>query len=71
MEPIEGSLREARVGVLHRRRIGQLLALVFVNLLSGAAIASYKALIERVVALVFFLPLLIASVGNAGSYDSC
>jgi magnesium transporter len=65
--PIQGSLREARIGVLYRRRIGWLLTLVFVNLLSGAAIASYEALIERVVALVFFLPLLIASAGNAGS----
>lgn len=65
--PIEGSLRDAPVGVLYRRRIGWLLALVFVNLLSGAAIASYETLIERVVALVFFLPLLIASAGNAGS----
>lgn len=65
--PIEGSLREARIGVLYRRRIGWLLTLVFVNLLSGAAIANYQALIEQVVALVFFLPLLIASAGNAGS----
>lgn len=67
VEPIEGSLRDARVSVLYRRRIGWLLTLVFVNVLSGAAIASYEALIERVVALVFFLPLLIASAGNAGS----
>lgn len=67
VEPIQGSLREARIGVLYRRRVGWLLTLVFVNLLSGAAIASYEALIEQVVALVFFLPLLIASAGNAGS----
>lgn len=67
VEPIQGSLREARIGVLYRRRIGWLLTLVFVNLLSGAAIASYEDLIGQVVALVFFLPLLIASAGNAGS----
>lgn len=65
--PIEGSLREAGIGVLYRRRIGWLLTLVFVNILSGAAIASYEELISEVVALVFFLPLLIASAGNAGS----
>lgn len=65
--PIQGSLRDAPLHVLYRRRIGWLLTLVFVNVLSGAAIANYQALIERVVALVFFLPLLIASAGNAGS----
>lgn len=65
--PIQGSLRDAPIGVLYRRRIGWLLTLVFVNLLSGATIANYEALIQRVVALVFFLPLLIASAGNAGS----
>lgn len=67
VEPIRGSLREAGVGILYRRRIGWLLILVFVNILTGAAIASYEELISRVVALVFFLPLLIASAGNAGS----
>jgi magnesium transporter len=67
VEPIRGSLREAGIGFLYRRRIGWLLTLVFVNVLSGAAIAAYEGLIEQVVALVFFLPLLIASAGNAGS----
>lgn len=67
VEPIRGSLREAGIGILYRRRIGWLLILVFVNILTGAAIASYEDLIGRVVALVFFLPLLIASAGNAGS----
>ena len=65
--PIRGSLRDARIRTLYGRRIGWLLALVFVNLLSGAVIANYEALISEVVALVFFLPLLIASAGNAGS----
>jgi magnesium transporter len=65
--PIRGSLREAKIGMLYRRRVGWLLILVFVNILTGAAIASYEELISRVVALVFFLPLLIASAGNAGS----
>lgn len=68
--PIRGSVREARVGTLFRRRIGWLLALVFVNILSGATIARFEDLIARVVALVFFLPLLIASAGNAGAQAS-
>jgi magnesium transporter len=67
VEPIRGSLREAGVTLLFRKRILWLLALVFVNILSGATIAHYEDLITRFVALVFFLPLLIASAGNAGS----
>jgi magnesium transporter len=70
VEPFRGSLRDAGIGFLYRRRIGWLLVLVFVNLLSGAAIAAYEGLIEQVVALVVFLPLLIASAGNAGSQAS-
>ena len=41
--------------------------LVIVNILSGAGIARFENLISSVVALIFFLPLLIASGGNAGS----
>jgi len=61
------SLREARPSLLYRKRIGWLLILVVVNLFSGLAIAHYEEAIETVVVLVFFLPLIIASGGNAGS----
>lgn len=67
VEPIRGSLREARVPVLYRRRVGWLLALVFANLLSGAGIAHFEETIAATIALVFFLPVLIGSAGNAGS----
>jgi magnesium transporter len=67
VEPIRGSLREARLTVLFQKRVWWLLALVFVNLLSGAVIAQHEEMIAKFVALVFFLPLLIASAGNAGS----
>jgi magnesium transporter len=60
-------LREAGVGLLYRRRVGWLVALVFGNLLSGAGIAAFEDTIAANLALVFFLPLLIASAGNAGS----
>jgi magnesium transporter len=68
--PIRGSLRDARLPTLYRRRIGWLLVLVFVNLLSGAGIAYYQDTIAATVALVFFLPLLIGSAGNAGAQAS-
>jgi magnesium transporter len=64
---IHTSLRDARIGFMYRRRVGWLLILAFVNIFSGAAIALFEATIAAVVALVFFLPLLIGSAGNAGA----
>lgn len=67
VSPLRGSYHEAGIGVLYRRRIGWLLTLVFVNIFSGAAIAAFEETIAAAVVLVFFLPLLIDSSGNAGS----
>jgi magnesium transporter len=64
---LDTSVRDASIGLLYRKRIGWLVLLVFGNLLSGAGIHYYEHTIEAVVALVFFLPLLIGSSGNAGS----
>jgi magnesium transporter len=58
---------KARVFELYKNRVVWLLALVFMNLFSGAALESFENVIQSVVALVFFLPLLIDSGGNAGS----
>jgi magnesium transporter len=70
VEPLRMSLKNATVGLLYRRRIGWLLTLVFVNILSGAGIALYEETIAATVALVFFLPVLIGSGGNAGSQSA-
>lgn len=61
---------KAGVFYLYKKRIAWLFALVFMNVFSGAAIASFESVIESVVALVFFLPLLIDSGGNAGSQSA-
>jgi magnesium transporter len=68
--PLRTSLREAPIRLLYRARVGWLLALVFVNLLSGAGIAAFEETLEAALALVFFLPLLIGSGGNAGAQAS-
>jgi magnesium transporter len=68
--PIRTSLRDATVAILYRRRIGWLMALVFMNILSGAGIAAFEDTIQAAVALVFFLPVLIGSGGNAGSQSA-
>ncbi len=55
---------------LYKNRIVWLMVLVFVNVFSGAAIANFEDVISTVVSLVFFLPLLIDSGGNAGSQSA-
>lgn len=64
------SMREASMRLLYRKRVGWLVILVAVNILSGTAIAFFEASIEAVVALVFFLPMVIATGGNAGAQAS-
>lgn len=64
------SLREARPSLLYRKRVGWLVLLVFMNIFGGAGIAYFEATIEAVIALVFFLPLIVDSGGNAGSQSA-
>lgn len=64
------SLREARPSLLYRKRVGWLVLLVFMNIFGGAAIAYFEDTIEAVIALVFFLPLIVDSGGNAGSQSA-
>ncbi len=67
VSPLEDDYLDASLLLLYRSRIPWLVTLVFVNLLSGAGLAYFEDLISSCVALVFFLPLLIGSSGNAGS----
>ncbi|MBF8223612.1 magnesium transporter [Halomonas sp. 328] len=64
---LEGGLRSASLFELYRKRIVWLVLLVFANIFSGAGIAYFEETIEAYIALVFFLPLLVDSGGNAGS----
>jgi magnesium transporter len=64
------SIRDASTWNLYQRRIFWLVVLVFGNLFSGAGIAYFEELIAAYIALVFFLPLLIDSGGNAGSQSA-
>lgn len=67
---MSSSLKEATISSLYRTRVGWLVVLVFGNVFAGAGIAHFEALITNIVALVFFLPLLIGSGGNAGSQSA-
>lgn len=64
------NVRDAGIALLYRKRIVWLVLLVFANIFSGAGIAYYEDTIAAYVALVFFLPLLIDSGGNAGSQSA-
>lgn len=68
--PLATSLKEASISLLYRKRINWLVLLVFFNIFSGAGLAFYQNTLVAHVALVFFLPLLIAGGGNAGAQAS-
>jgi magnesium transporter len=61
---------KASVMFLYQKRILWLFILVFMNVFSGAALSVFEHTIEALVALVFFLPLLIGSGGNAGAQSA-
>ncbi|MGM0649346.1 MAG: magnesium transporter [Bacteroidota bacterium] len=61
---------KAKIPLLYKKRIFWLSILVFMNVFSGAAIAHFEDTIQSMVSLLFFLPLLIASSGNAGSQSA-
>lgn len=64
---LESSVKHAGIGLLYRKRVFWLVVLVFGNIFSGAGIAYFEETISSYLALLFFLPLLIASSGNAGA----
>ncbi|ABB44620.1 Divalent cation transporter [Sulfurimonas denitrificans DSM 1251] len=68
-EAISNPLKE-KVFNLYKKRILWLVALVFMNIFSGEALSNFETLIQSMVSLVFFLPLLIDSGGNAGSQSA-
>ena len=68
--PLENSIAESSIFALYRARIFWLVLLVFGNIFSGAGIAHFEETIAAHLSLLFFLPLLIASGGNAGTQSA-
>ncbi|WP_445115258.1 magnesium transporter [Acinetobacter sp. WZC-1] len=64
------SLKTAPVLQLYQKRVYWLVILVFGSLLSGIGIAHFEDIIAANIVLVFFLPLLVGSGGNAGSQSA-
>jgi magnesium transporter len=67
VSPLTTSLLKSRLSTLYKRRVSWLVMLVFVNLLSVFAMTFFEEMIASAIAVMFFLPLLIASGGNSGS----
>ncbi|MEO8325560.1 MAG: magnesium transporter, partial [Nitrospirota bacterium] len=67
VEPLKMSYREAIVWGLYRKRIPWLIGLVLVNLGASVVLAAYEEMLASAIALVFFIPLLMASGGNTGT----
>lgn len=65
-----GSFKDTSIRLLYRKRVFWLVFLVFGNLISGAGISHFEDVIAANLVLVFFLPLLVDSGGNAGSQSA-
>ena len=61
---------KATAGFLYRKRIFWLFTLVFMNVFSGATLSLYENTIKSTVSLLFFLPILLGSGGNAGAQSA-
>ncbi len=64
------SLKSTPIFSLYRKRVLWLVVLVFGSLLSGMGITRFEEVIATHIVLVFFLPLLVGSGGNAGSQSA-
>ena len=70
VSPLRVSFGDAGIGLLYKSRIGWLMTLIFVDLIAAGVISRFEEAISKVVALVFFLPLLIGCAGNAGAQSA-
>jgi magnesium transporter len=66
-EPLERPYLDTSVLGIFRRRIGWLLLLFVAASLTGSVLRYFQSELEQVVALAFFIPLLVGTGGNAGS----
>ena len=66
-EPLDEPYLRASPILLWRKRVGWLLALFLAEAYTGTVLRHYQSEVEAVVALSFFIPLLIGTGGNVGS----
>lgn len=66
-QPLERSYLDTGILTVTRKRIGWLLLLFLTETLTGSVLRYFEGELQSVVALAFFVPLLIGTGGNAGS----
>jgi magnesium transporter len=65
--PLKMSYRRAGVFNLYQKRAGWLVALVLLNLASAGVIALFEEKLASTIILLFFMPMLLGTGGNAGT----
>ncbi len=68
--PLKMSYHRAGIWNLYSKRAGWLVALVLLNLASAGVIAAFEDKLKEAIVLLFFIPILIGSGGNAGAQAS-
>ncbi len=70
MTPFEENYQSVSVIKLWSKRLPWLAVLLFANSITTGVISSYQNAIETVIALTFFIPMLIGTGGNTGTQSS-
>jgi magnesium transporter len=69
-EPLEAPYFATGLLTLVRKRVIWLTILFFAGLLAGTILRVFEAVLEKEMALIYFLPLIIAAGGNSGSQSA-
>ena len=70
VNPLESTYSSTLPIELFQKRIGWLLILILVNLISAAVISNYEEHLLEYITLALFMPLVIASGGNSGAQSA-
>ncbi len=70
IEPLERGYTEASPWFLYKKRISWLLLLLIADFLSSSVISHFESLIQTVIALALFIPILIDSGGNTATQSA-
>ncbi len=68
--PVEEKYYTATPGTLYKKRIGWLMILLLTDFFSSSIIAHFQHALQAVIALAFFIPILIDSGGNIAAQSS-
>ena len=68
--PLDSSYSSISIINLFKKRVGWLLILILVNVISAAVISNYEDHLLQFITLALFMPLVIASGGNSGAQSA-